>query len=165
MAGGSDELDDYPVAEPALVDAEPVNAPSVARPAPDAPEPASGEFYWPRDFRSLGIVGMPGNLASHAALSQQGDTIVLTLDEGHARLLNERHEARILEGLRQQFGESIRLRVEQGDAAGQTPAVWEERERIARQQAAEEAIREDPVVKSIVERFEARVVEESIRPI
>ncbi len=165
MAGGSDELDDYPVAEPALVDAEPVNAPPVARPAPEAPEPASGEFYWPRDFRSLGIVGMPGNLASHAALSQQGDTIVLTLDEGHARLLNERHEARILEGLRQQFGESIRLRVEQGDAAGQTPAVWEERERIARQQAAEEAIREDPVVKSIVERFEARVVEESIRPI
>ncbi|PHQ16196.1 DNA polymerase III subunit gamma/tau [Marinobacter profundi] len=165
MAGGSDELDDYPVAEPALVDAEPVNAPPVARPAPEAPEPASGEFNWPRDFRSLGIVGMPGNLASHAALSQQGDTIVLTLDEGHARLLNERHEARILEGLRQQFGESIRLRVEQGDAAGQTPAVWEERERIARQQAAEEAIREDPVVKSIVERFEARVVEESIRPI
>ncbi len=162
MAGGSDELDDYPVAEPALVEAEPVKAPSGA---PAAPEPAAGEFYWPRDFRSLGIVGMPGNLASHAALSQQGDTIVLTLDEGHARLLNERHEARILEGLRQHFGESIRLRVEQGDAAGQTPAVWEERERIARQQAAEEAIREDPVVKSIVERFEARVVEESIRPI
>ena len=28
-----------------------------------------GEFVWHRDFRSLGIVGMPGNLASHGAMT------------------------------------------------------------------------------------------------
>ncbi|MFO7994117.1 MAG: DNA polymerase III subunit gamma/tau C-terminal domain-containing protein, partial [Marinobacter sp.] len=128
------------------------------------PLPDTGEFAWERDFRSLGIVGMPGNLASNAAMSRNGDEIVLTIDEGHARLLNARHEEKIAEALRNRFGDTITLRIEQGDAGGRTPAAWEERQRLARQKAAEEAIRNDPAVQSIVERFEARVVEQSIRP-
>lgn len=133
------------------------------------PEPVeelvdTGEFVWERDFRSLGIVGMPGNLASNAAMTRNGDEIVLTIDEGHARLLNARHEEKIIEALRNRFGATITLRVEQGDAEGKTPAAWEERQRQARQKAAEDSIRNDPAVQSIVERFEARVVENSIRP-
>ena len=133
------------------------------------PEPVeelvdTGEFVWERDFRSLGIVGMPGNLASNAAMTRNGDEIVLTIDEGHARLLNARHEEKIIEALRNRFGATITLRVEQGDAEGKTPAAWEERQRQARQKAAVDSIRNDPAVQSIVERFEARVVENSIRP-
>ena len=123
-----------------------------------------GGFVWHRDFRSLGIVGMPGNLASHGAMSRSGETIVLTIDEGHARLLNGRHEEKILAALRNHFGDSIQLRVEQGEPGPDTPAAYEERQRKVRQQAAEASIRRDPVVQSIVERFEARVVEDSIRP-
>eukprot|EP00163_Fabomonas_tropica_P004103 TRINITY_DN13631_c0_g2_i1.p1 TRINITY_DN13631_c0_g2~~TRINITY_DN13631_c0_g2_i1.p1 ORF type:complete len:645 (+),score=61.77 TRINITY_DN13631_c0_g2_i1:2104-4038(+) len=122
-------------------------------------------FSWERDFRSLGIVGMPGNLASHGSMNWDNDTIVLTIDEGHARLLNGRHEEKILAGLRNRFGDTTQLRIEQGETGPHTPAAYEERQRVARQQAAEDAIRQDPVVQSIVERFEARVVEESIRPI
>lgn len=136
---------------------------SQPEPEPE-PHPDTGEFVWERHFRSLGIVGMPGNLASNAAMSRNGDEIVLTIDEGHARLLNARHEEKILEALRNRFGDTITLRIEQGDAGGKTPAAWEERQRRARQRAAEEAIRNDPAVQSIVERFEARVVEDSIRP-
>ncbi|WP_417531872.1 DNA polymerase III subunit gamma/tau [Marinobacter lipolyticus] len=129
------------------------------------PEPErSGEFVWERDFRSLGIVGMPGNLASHTAFTRDGDNILLTMEEGHARLLNTRHEEKILAALRNHFGDTINLRIEQGETGGKTPAAWEERQRLARQQAAESAIRNDPLVKSIVERFEGRVVEDSIRP-
>jgi DNA polymerase-3 subunit gamma/tau len=107
---------------------------------------------------------MPGNLASHGAMSRDGDVITLTIDEGHARLLNSRHEEKILTALRNRFGDSIQLRTEQGDPGPHTPAAYEERQRKARQKAAEASIHQDPVVKSIVERFEARVVEESIRP-
>jgi len=156
-------------AEPAVQPA-PAPAPVFAEPQPEpesaaetAPEP-EGEFVWHRDFRSLGIVGMPGNLASHGAMSRDGDTIILTIDEGHARLLNSRHEEKILAALRNRFGDSIQLRIEQGDTGPHTPAAYEERQRKARQEAAEASIRKDPVVQSIVERFEARVVEESIRP-
>ncbi|GAA0839754.1 hypothetical protein GCM10009113_03730 [Marinobacter szutsaonensis] len=142
------------------------------KPQPE-PEPApapvveeqSGDFVWERDFRDLGIVGMPGNLASQTAMVREGDTIVLTIDDGHARLLNARHEEKIATALRNRFGDSIELRIEQGEPGPHTPAAYEERQRQARQQAAEDAIRKDPVVQSIVERFEARIVEDSIRPI
>jgi DNA polymerase-3 subunit gamma/tau len=152
---------------PPIAQAEESAAPQadIVEPQPAEPLPDTGDFVWERDFRSLGIVGMPGNLASNAAMARNGDEIVLTIDEGHARLLNARHEEKILEALRNRFGDTITLRVEQGDAAGKTPAAWEERQRHARQQAAEEAIRNDPAVHSIVERFEARVVEKSIRPV
>ncbi|SFM54236.1 DNA polymerase III subunit gamma/tau [Marinobacter zhejiangensis] len=126
---------------------------------------SDGEFLWARDFRSLGIAGMPGNLASHAAMAWQGDAVVLTLDQGHQRLLTERHRVRILEALQQRFGDHISLTVHEGAPGSDTPAAWEERARIARQRAAENAIRNDPLVNSIVERFEGRVVEDSIKPL
>ncbi|MGF2685383.1 DNA polymerase III subunit gamma/tau [Marinobacter sp. DUT-3] len=151
---------------PAAREPEPVPEPEPApEPIQEPEQELSGEFVWERDFRSLGIVGMPGNLASHTAFTRDGDTILLTMEEGHARLLNARHEEKILAALRNRFGDTINLRIEQGETGGKTPAAWEERQRLARQQAAESAIRSDPLVKSIVERFEGRVVEESIRPL
>lgn len=176
-AASAEDYDPEPVApEPEYIE-EPNAEASQAEPAkPEEPKESTGptepveelvdngEFAWERDFRSLGIVGMPGNLASNAAMTRNGDEIVLTIDEGHARLLNARHEEKILEALRNRFGATITLRVEQGDAGGKTPAAWEERQRQARQKAAEDSIRNDPAVQSIVERFEARVVENSIRP-
>ncbi|MDX1553389.1 MAG: DNA polymerase III subunit gamma/tau C-terminal domain-containing protein, partial [Marinobacter sp.] len=163
-AAEADGVDDYtpePVVEPPL---QTEQAPVPAEPQVES-LPESGEFVWEQHFRSLGIVGMPGNLASNAAMTRHGDEIILTIDEGHARLLNTRHEEKIVEALRKRFGDTITLRVEQGDAGQKTPAAWEERQRRARQKAAEEAIRNDPAVQSIVERFEARVVEQSIRPV
>ncbi|MDC0661927.1 DNA polymerase III subunit gamma/tau [Marinobacter sp. SS21] len=126
-------------------------------------EPA--EFVWARDFRSLDIVGMPGNLASHAAMERKGDDIVLTLDLGHQRLLTERHRERIAEALKRRFGDQVVLQVEVGEPGADTPAAWEERARIARQKAAEASIQNDPLVRSIVERFDGRVVEDSIKPL
>lgn len=134
-------------------------------PTAAAPQPNPGDFSWPRDFRSLGIVGMPGNLASNAAFARDGSRVTLTLAQGHARLLTERHQDRIREALSGYFGSDVKLQVVEGDPGDQTPAIWEENARKARQAAAEESIRNDPLVQSIVERFEGRVVEGSIRPI
>ncbi|WP_323753780.1 DNA polymerase III subunit gamma/tau [Marinobacter sp.] len=122
-------------------------------------------FVWERDYRSLEITGMPGNLASYSAMKREGETVVLTLEEGHARLLNERHEEKILAALRSRFGDATQLKVKEGEPGLHTPAAFEERQRVARLKAAVESIRKDPLVQNIVERFEGRVVEESIRPI
>ncbi|RMJ06157.1 DNA polymerase III subunit tau [Marinobacter litoralis] len=130
-----------------------------------APPVSEDGFVWERDYRSLDINGMPGNLASYSAMKRDGDTVVLTLEEGHARLLNERHEEKILAALRLRFGDATQLKVEEGEPGLHTPAAFEERQRVARLKAAVESIRKDPLVQNIVERFEGRVVEESIRPI
>jgi len=134
-------------------------------PEPVTPPPQNGEFDWQRDYRSLGIVGMPGNLASQAAMTVEGSEVTLTLDEGHFRLLTDRHREKILAGLQAQFGEQVTLNVAQGDPGNRTPAAWEDDQRRQRQEAAVQAIKNDPVVASIVERFEGRVVENSIRPV
>jgi DNA polymerase-3 subunit gamma/tau len=162
------EIEPEPEPEPPLMEEPPPWEPepeyvSELQPEPE-PESEPSDFFWERDFRSLNIVGMPGNLASNAAMTRSGSDVVLTLDEGHARLLNARHEEKILEALRNRFGDAINIRIMKGDTGGKTPAVWEENQRQQRQTAAEAAIHGDPLVKSIVERFEARVVEGSIRP-
>ncbi|GGC72691.1 DNA polymerase III subunit gamma/tau [Marinobacter halophilus] len=152
--------------EPGDQPVETGTAPAEPAPLPveDAPATMDG-FVWERDFRQLDINGMPGNLASYSAMVMDNQTVVLTLDEGHSRLLNARHEEKILAALRSRFGDATELRIVQGEPGPHTPAAWEERQRVARQQFAETSIRQDPLVKSIVERFEGRVVEESIRPI
>jgi len=145
---------------------EPEPQPDTSGSGADAAPPGGDDngFVWERDFRSLGISGMAGNLASHAAMTRAGDEVVLVMDSGHRRLLGARHEEKILAALKERFGDSTRLRIEEADPGPHTPAAFEERQRLARQKAAEEAIRQDPLVRSIVERFEARVIEESIRP-
>ncbi len=179
LAGAGEAADDdvpwHTGPEPVLQSPEPEPAPDpspAVRPAPADPVPpepeqlANGEgFVWPRDFRKLAIVGMPGNLASQGACEQQGRCFVLTLDEGHYRLLTERHQQKILEGLRRAFGDDVTLEVRAGAAGDQTPIAWEAREKARRQQQAEQAIEQDPLVQAIVERFEGRVVKDSIRPL
>lgn len=147
-------------------DDEPLPSASESSAQPEVAEEAlpAGEFVWQRDFRSLNIAGMPGNLASHGSMLHEGNAVLLTIDEGHARLLNARHEEKILAALRIRFGDATELRIERGQP-DDTPAAYEERQRKIRQQAAEQAIRTDPLVQSIVDRFAARVVEDSIRPI
>jgi len=159
------------VSEPEPRSPQPVETPeAVIEPDPEPESVAPAEpvnpdgFVWERDYRQLEITGMPGNLASYSAMAMDGQTVVLTLDEGHARLLNARHEEKIVAALRSYFGDATQLKIEQGIPGPHTPAAFEERQRVARQKAAEAAIRQDPVVQSIVERFEGRVVEESIRP-
>ena len=160
-----------PVSEPEPRSPQPVETPeAVIEPDPEPESVAPAEpvnpdgFVWERDYRQLEITGMPGNLASYSAMAMDGQTVVLTLDEGHARLLNARHEEKIVAALRSYFGDATQLKIKQGIPGPHTPAAFEERQRVARQKAAEAAIRQDPVVQSIVERFEGRVVEESIRP-
>ena len=180
MAAGAESVDDVPwespEAEPmpATVDPElaPEPEPAATASVPQAPVPSEPAelldaegFVWARDFRQLGIVGMPGNLASQAACERDGDRFLLTMDEGHYRLLTDRHREKILEGLRGAFGDGVTLEVVQGDAGDQTPIGWETREKARRQQQAEQAIDQDPNVNAIVERFEGRVVKESIRPL
>jgi DNA polymerase-3 subunit gamma/tau len=60
----------------------------------------------------------------------------------------------------------LRLEVTIGAAAnGGTLAEREDRERTARQAHATESIERDPFVRELVENFDARVVDSSIRPL
>ncbi|TBW50168.1 DNA polymerase III subunit gamma/tau [Marinobacter halodurans] len=154
---------------PPMPAAEDKPAPVAETPAGPVQEPQEtadpASFEWQRDFRALGLSGMAGNLASQAAFKKNGTDVVLTLDSGHARLLNDRHVTRITEALGTFFGETVRVTLQEGEPGEATPAAFAERARIARQRAAESSIAGDPIVQSIMQRFDGAIVDGSIEPV
>ena len=138
-----------------------------AAPAAAAVESAGQRdgFDWCRDFHRLKLQGMPANLAANAAWEESDGEITLVLDSGHHQLLHERHEARLVEAVRDIMGAGCRIRFRAGDPGSNTPAAWREARIAERQEQAVIAIRQDPVVQSILERFEGRIREDSIEPV
>lgn len=141
---------------------EPTQPESPVESATDPIQPKS--FDWTRDFDQLPINGMPKTLASNAALAVTAGIATLTLAEGHLRLLNARHQDRLLEALKTVYPELQRLVLEVGEAGDAAPAVRAAQVKAARQASAVEAIREDPHVKELVARFNGEVLEDSIEP-
>jgi len=139
-------------------------------PSPDAeqdPEPlaAGHDFDWCRDFDSLGLQGMPETLAANASCHREGDGWVLTMASGHYQLLHKRHGERIRDAVRVAIGSDARVEFREGDPMDQTPVAFREHRAAERRESAVTAIRGDPVVQQIVERFEGQVIEDSIQPL
>ena len=65
------------------------------------------------------------------------------------------------------LGRDIRIKFERADAGAQaqTPAQQRARADSARQSAAEDAVHGDPIVRSLIETFDARVILDSVRPV
>ena len=138
-------------------------APPAAAPTAVADDRTSG-FSWVRDFDQLGLGGMTRTLAAVGRLDRAGEqAYTLVMDEGHFRLLNDRHRDRIKAALETCLEQEIRLTVTIGEPAEETPARWQERQREARQAAAVEAIHSDPNVEAIVKAFDGHIVEDSIQ--
>lgn len=154
----------------------PVENPNSA--APEAPPPgkpqgpekpedfaAAEGFSWVRDFGRLGLGGMTRTLAAVGRMICDDDgAFVLVVDEGHARILNARHQARIQEHLSQYLQRPVALHIRVGDPGEDTPARWQERQRESLQAEAVDAIHKDPQVAAIVNAFNGHIVEESIEP-
>jgi len=62
-------------------------------------------------------------------------------------------------------GRALRVRIEVGDIAGETPAQRDEIERRARHAEAVAALEADPFVRELIERFDATLVENSVKPL
>jgi DNA polymerase-3 subunit gamma/tau len=63
------------------------------------------------------------------------------------------------------LGEAVRLQIDVGEAAGETPADLRAKAAEERQRAAEAAIESDPNISAMQEAFGARVIPDSVRPV
>jgi DNA polymerase-3 subunit gamma/tau len=93
----------------------------------------------------------------------KGD-MVLVLDESCAQLYNKEREAALRDALEEFYGTGMRLSIRVSRPNGETPAQKHSRMEDTRQKAAADAIYNDPNVKALEERFDARVNPASIRP-
>ena len=138
---------------------------AAAQPAPEPVEARGGDLDWCADFGRLELQGMPATLAANASCTEESGGWVLTLESGHFQLMHRRHEERIRAAIQAVMGESFPVTFREGDPGTRTPVAYQEEQAAARRESAVTAIRGDPVVQQIVDRFEGQVIEDSIQPL
>ncbi len=152
-----------------------VPGPAPTRPAAMPPSGvAAGPAAVPRvdDWAALieraGLRGPLGQLALHANLvAVEANTLRLAIAAAHEHLLDKTLVAQLEQRLGSALGCDIRVRFERPTAGAreQTPAQQRVQAANARQAAAEDAVAADPVVRSLIDTFGARVISDSVRPL
>ncbi|MBI1966023.1 MAG: DNA polymerase III subunit gamma/tau [Betaproteobacteria bacterium] len=150
--------------------AAPRAARSAATPQRPAADPESkknrGDAAWPELIEQLGLSGMARMLAQHCELiARDGARLELRISQAHQHLLDGPYQERLKAALEQHFGGPLRLAIGIADDAGSSPAALADREQQQKQAQAIATIEQDPFVRDLVENFDARVVESSIKPV
>ena len=109
--------------------------------------------------------GPAGQFARHATLIAIDDNVVrLALKNAHEHLAVQPMVAQLEQKLGEALGRSVRIKFERDTGAVESPADRHARNEVSRRQAAEEAVRGDPFVQSLIDTFDARVIANSVRP-
>ena len=149
-------------------------APAAVRHAPAtataAPVPESkknpGDAAWPELVEKLGLTAMTLELAKHSELvARDASRIELRIAHSHQRLLDGPYQERLKAALERHLGTGLRLVVRVADHAAGSPAAIATRERERQHSQAAAAIEEDPFVRELLDNFDGRVVDSSIKPV
>ncbi|HEX9179801.1 MAG TPA: DNA polymerase III subunit gamma/tau [Burkholderiales bacterium] len=150
--------------------ADPAWAPLAAElPAGSPPAEARAEEAFDGDWLGLigrlQVAGMSRMLAQYCELKRvAGNVLELTLPAMHKHLLEKSYQDKLAAAVRDCLGRPYRLQFAVGDTSGQSAAEVEERERQAKQARAVQSIESDPFVREVVENFDARLIQSSIKP-
>lgn len=123
------------------------------------------ENAWPQILPILKLTGMTQNLAANTGLKLTESSAVLSAPEGTFRLLNDTHKSRIKAAFKQQFGEAFLVDFVMGSPDIETPSEWKGRKKQERLTIAISSIEGDPNVVSLVNRFDATILESTVEPI
>ena len=157
-----------PDVTPKAVSEKPVTAGSTEA-APPAPQQAPTAFNpaaWPQLVDELGLKGMTRELAQHSACQSFSDgLLVLNLPATHRQLLMPASEQRLAQALSEKMGGAVRVRFDVVEQVGVTAAVLKKEAAEERMNNAVAAIESDPVVQEMIDVFDARLIDGSIRPL
>ncbi|MBS0353290.1 MAG: DNA polymerase III subunit gamma/tau [Proteobacteria bacterium] len=129
--------------------------------------PASGDD-WHGLLNQLGLGALNLQLAQNCELlGVEGDSLRLRLSESHQHLLqiNRSGAERLQEALSAHLGRPIRVGIEVGTIATETPAQRNQAEKAERHAAAVASLEQDPFVRELIQRFDARLEEASVKPL
>ena len=138
----------------------------------ERPRPAPGQttvsspLDWPALLAALPVSGLVRTLAANCELRELGEGhCLLRLPSEFSHLQMKPNPDKLQQALSDYLGRTIRLTIEAGATAVETPAAAQGRQRQERQEQAEMAIRNDDFVREAEDLFAASVVEASIKPI
>ncbi|WP_151703190.1 DNA polymerase III subunit gamma/tau [Nitrincola alkalilacustris] len=141
-------------------------------PEPVAPDEAIPEIeaLQVRDWVTLvdrtGLSGMTANIARNLSLEQvNGHELVFHFTIEQDELINDTQRTRIVDALQQTFGCELQVVFKREEQRQETPARYAARRRAERQAEAVALLSQDPIVQTLIEQFDARLVTESVIPI
>jgi DNA polymerase-3 subunit gamma/tau len=141
----------------------PANSAPAPGPALSLPEDAAG---WPSFVAALKLSGMAAQLAAQTELKGiKGNVVTLALPAAHKHLADKAYSDKLKAALDQATGRKLLLAFEVGGAAETSLAAQERRQRAEQQARTEAAFRDEPFVRDVLERFDAKIKPDSIKPV
>ena len=120
---------------------------------------------WPEFVRGLTLPPMAAQLAAQAELkSIAGHVLTLALPATHKHLADRAYSDKLKSALEQATGRKLLLAFEVGVAADSSLAAQERRARAEEKAKAEAAFRDEPFVRDVLERFDAKIRPDSVKP-
>lgn len=121
---------------------------------------------WGEIIGELGLTGMARMLAQHCELVRHDETCMeLCVARAHERLLDKPYQDKLKAALVQYFGSALRVTIGVGESGSNSPAEIANRRKQQLQAQAIAEIEQDPFVRDLVENFDARVIDSTIKPI
>ena len=121
---------------------------------------------WPATVAALKLSGMAAQLAAQTAwASLKGNVLTLALPVSHKHLADKMYADKLKAALEAATGRKLLLAFEVGDAAAGSLAARERKAREEAQAHGEQAFRDEPFVRDLLSRFDARIKPETIQPI
>lgn len=136
--------------------------------APTAPKTpvVAPDLNWHDLVKQLKLVGMAKMLAQHSeAKLLTAKNVELFVPELHRHLLDKKYQNAIQNALDAHFGRPVALNFSVGSITGMTPVALQQLENEQKQAEAIAAIEKDPIVQDLVDSFDAKIIESSIKPI
>jgi DNA polymerase-3 subunit gamma/tau len=119
---------------------------------------------WPQLAQQLPVTGATRELARNAELrSREGGIFELVVPKTKAYLADRSYQEKLKAALETHLGSPVTVKVSVGDIAGATAAVIEAENRDARQAEAARAVQSDGFVQDLVNLFDGKVVDSTIR--
>ena len=139
------------------------DATNEARPARSLPiSPAD----WPAFVASLKLSGIVGQLAAQTELVRcEGRELVLGLPEAQRHLTDKSYVDKLKAALDDATGSKLRLSFELGSGVDASLAARDKRERAKQTAKTEATFRDEPFVREVLARFDAKIRPGSVKPI
>lgn len=156
--------------------AEPTPTPTPSMPPREAPpavvatsdEPLPETVDWHALQEQVGLGGFNLQLAQHSELLEvAGNCFRLRLanDQRHLLQINKSGAEKLQEALSNHFGRPVRVSIEVGEIATETPAQRNQADKAVRHAAALASLEQDPFVRELIERFDATLEAASVKPL
>ena len=127
---------------------------------------APAAIDWADFIGEMKLGGISRQLADNCTLESFTDNhLVLLLSEQHQALKTELSERRLQEALQQKYGTGLSLEIRVGEQQAETPAQQTARAENERLDDARRQMAEDPLVQAAQKHFDARLLEDSVKPV